>query len=133
MPAHPFLCLMKQLKIFQDWQCLVAARLGMDDQGYPMRTWRIDGRRVCFQRGFDDLKFSEHRRGEDIKACAMFEQEIRDVPAPHMGRGAEGGLKVSATPVPCGVDQCGLLRQQFPDAAKAAVRIAYKFVYQCSL
>ncbi len=85
-----------------------------------------------FERGFDDLHVSQHGRCENVEPCAVIEQEDCDVPSAHVRRGAEGGFKISAAPIPGGVDQTGFLRQQFLHALQVAVGVSYEFFDQCS-
>ena len=74
-----------------------------------MRTRCVKRVGISGECGFDDIEFAEHRRREDIEARAVFEQKVGDVFASHMCRGAEGGFKIAATPIPGGVDEGRLL------------------------
>ena len=71
--------------------------------------------------GLHDVEMAEHRGGENVHAGAVVEQELGDLAAAGVGCCAERGLEVAAAPVPAGVDELGLLRQQFLHAGEVAV------------
>ncbi len=88
----------------------------MRDQWDAMGT----GSANCFGEGFhcsfDDFNFTEHGRGKEIKTRTVLDQEFGDVPPSHVRCGAETRLKVASAPIPAGMDQTGLLCEQFLDA-----------------
>ena len=53
----------------------------------------------------DDVELAEHRGDEYIQACAVGQEELRDVATSHVPGRAERGLPVAAAPVPGGVDE----------------------------
>src|SRR5918996_748064 len=100
----------------------------MCNQRDAMRTWNVDRIWVGVERGFDNLQLSKHCRSKQVETRAVFEQVIGNFFMAHMCRGAEAGFKIPAAPVPGCVDQPWLLREQFLDAFKVAMRLGDKFL-----
>src|SRR5512134_2992195 len=100
----------------------------MRNQRNAMWTWDTDGLGKCREHSFYDIQFAEHRGRKQVDARAMLQKEFSDIPSSHVGGGAQTGFKVTATPVPCGVDKPWFLRQQFLDAIQIAMSVSYKFL-----
>lgn len=67
---------------------------------------------------------AEHGGGKDVQARAVVEQELRDLATAGVCGRAESRFEITAAPVPAGVDQLRLLRQQLLYATEVAVRLA---------
>ena len=83
--------------------------------------------------GADNVKMAQHGGSKNVHAGAVLEQMQRDIAAPHVCGGTQSGLPVAGTPVPCGIEQRGLLRQQVANAGEIGVRIVDELTHQVRL
>ena len=64
------------------------------------------------ERRTGDGEVAEHCRREEVECGSALEQQACDIAAAHVAGAAERGFEVSASPVPRGFDQSGLLVEQ---------------------
>jgi len=89
-----------------------SAFLGVGHEGDAVRAFGAGEIGEGGEHGLDDVEPAEHGGVEDVHAGAAGDQEQRDVFAAHVTSAAEGGFPIASAPIPGGVEQAGLLREQ---------------------
>src|SRR3954454_4919234 len=84
----------------------------------PERRLAVEG-----QQRAHDLDLVEHRRGEDIDARAVLDQQLGDVAPAHVGGRADRRLPVAVAPVQRAVRERGLGGERSADRIDVAVRV----------
>ena len=96
---------------FQHRLGVLAAFLRMRDERNLMRPGHVHDVRKGRDRCFHNIEFAEHRRGKDVQPRVVLEQELRDIPPPHVRRAAQRRLEIAFAPVDRTVNQPRLFCQ----------------------
>lgn len=88
-----------------------------------MRPEDMERLRMRGQHRTNDLELPEHRRGEDVESRPVGEEQLGDVAPADVRRSSQGGLPVSAAPVPAGVRERGVDVESFANRAEVAVGV----------